>query len=389
MYNRIKIRITGKNIDYILKEIIRREINIYSLSKNNNNLDIIINYYDYQELRKIKTTYKIVVLKRYGLNKYLRIIRNYLYIIIFLVLGIIIDIILSNMIFKVEIIHPNKKLVKTIEKDLNKLGLKKYNFRLNYKEKEKLKEKILEIEKDKIEWIEINRKGTKYIVELEQRKNKKENKECQPRHITSKKQAIILAINSQSGEITKKKNDYVEKDEVIISGLIHNKDKIVNKKCAIGKVYGEVWYTALVSVPKKYSEEKILKDKSYDLEFNFLNHKYNINNKLKHYKKYKNNIITSRIIPISINLVKIRKTKLINKIYDKNNVSSISLDLATKEIKKKLKKDESIISKKVLKKTEKNSKIEVEVFFKIKENITNYKDISNINIEELNKETGD
>jgi len=38
-----------------------------------------------------------------------------------------------------------------------------------------------------------------------------------------------------------------------------------------------------------------------------------------------------------------------------------------------------------LKKTINNSKIEVEVFFKVKENITDYQDISNIDIEELNK----
>ena len=39
-----------------------------------------------------------------------------------------------------------------------------------------------------------------------------------------------------------------------------------------------------------------------------------------------------------------------------------------------------------MKKQRKNSKIEIEVFFKVKENITNYVDISNANIDEMNKE---
>ena len=42
--------------------------------------------------------------------------------------------------------------------------------------------------------------------------------------------------------------------------------------------------------------------------------------------------------------------------------------------------------KKVLKKTSKNSKIEVEIFISTEENITAYQDITNINIDDLNKE---
>ena len=52
---------------------------------------------------------------------------------------------------------------------------------------------------------------------------------------------------------------------------------------------------------------------------------------------------------------------------------------------KRLKDDEHIISKKVLKKNEFNSKIEIEVFFKIEENITDYQSIEELNIEEMNK----
>ena len=50
-----------------------------------------------------------------------------------------------------------------------------------------------------------------------------------------------------------------------------------------------------------------------------------------------------------------------------------------------MKSDEKIISKKVLKKEEKNSKIEVDIFLEVEENITDYFDINNIPIEEMNK----
>ena len=54
-------------------------------------------------------------------------------------------------------------------------------------------------------------------------------------------------------------------------------------------------------------------------------------------------------------------------------------------MKKRLSNNEEIITKKVLKKELKNSKIKVEIFFKVKENITSYLDISDINIEEENQ----
>ena len=55
-------------------------------------------------------------------------------------------------------------------------------------------------------------------------------------------------------------------------------------------------------------------------------------------------------------------------------------------MKKILKKDKELLSKKVLKKTLNNSKIEVEVFVKAKEDITDFFDISSFNIENMNKE---
>ena len=97
------------------------------------------------------------------------------------------------------------------------------------------------------------------------------------------------------------------------------------------------------------------------------------------------NIIDSKIIPISISTSKYQEIKENKIIYSINNVDEIAISTAEKEIKKKLKKDEEVIDKKVLKKIKKNSKIEVDVFIKVKEDITDYLDITNVNIEEMNK----
>ena len=385
MIDKVKVLITGKSINYFFKNLISKKINIYLIDKYKDKLFITIDYSDYLKLLEMKTTYKIKLIERYGLNKYKYLLKKYLLFIIFIVLGIIINIFLSNIIFKVEVNHPNKKLVKIIKKDLSKYGIEKYHFKVNYKKKEKIKNKILSLEKDKIEWLEIENIGTKYIVKVEERKlNKKENN-CIPRNIVAKKKAIIMEIRSSSGEIIKKKNDYVEKDEVIISGLIHNKDKIVSKRCSVGSVYGETWYNVVVSVPKYKKKEILLNDKTYSLHIRIFKNHLDTNKKLRTYKKSEYNIIESRIIPIKIGLLKKRKTKVTKNKYKDIDIENIAYKESLKAINKRLKKDESIISKKTLKKTEKNSKIEVDIFYKVKENITSYVDISDLNIEEMNE----
>ena len=369
----IKIKITGKNPNYFLNELINRNINIYNLVKTNNYLIIIISYSDYLKVLKIKTTYKIKVLRKYGILRIKELLKRYLFFIIFSILGIIINIILSNMIFDVEVIHPSKEIINLVEKDLKELGISKYKFKKNIKS---IKEKILLKEKDKIEWIEIEKIGTKYIVRVEERKLNKKEEICNPRNIVSKKEAIILEIKSSSGEIVKKINDYVSKDEVIISGIIHNKEDIVSKKCAEGIVYGETWYKINLSIPKDYSIEELTDKFSLGLNIKLFNKDLNINSKYKTYKR--NNIYTlhSNIIPISINFTKYLETKIIRKIYTVNNIDEIAIKLSEKEMNKRLRKDEEILSKKVLKKNINNSKIEIEVFLKVKEDITSYQKIN-------------
>ena len=377
MHNKVKIKITGKNPNYFLNELIKRNINIYHLSKNYKELIVIISYEDYLKIIEIKTTYKIKVIKKYGIKRIEELIRMYFYYIFFFFIGVIINIVLSNMIFDIEVIHPSKEIVNIIKKDLKELGIEKYKFKKNTNS---IKEKILLKEKDKIEWIEIETIGTKYIVRVEERKLNKKEKECNPRNIVSKKDAIILEIKSSSGEIIKKINDYVSLNEVIISGLIHNKEDIVSKRCAEGIIYGETWYKVRLSIPKEYVIEELTNNKNTGLNINIFNKNLDINNKYKSFKR--NNITTlhSNIIPISINITKYLETKTIKKLYTINNVDEISLKLSEKEINKKLRKDEKVLSKKVLKKNINNSKIEIEVFLKVKEDITSYQDISNIEI---------
>lgn len=372
MINRYKLAIIGRNPDYFLKQLIKKNINIYDLEKTHQKMYIVVDDEGLDNIRSIKTSYKIQIVGRLGLTRVKYVIKKYLLFLIFFVFGIFVNIFLSNIIFDVDVVHSNPYIRELVFNDLKKYGIKKYNFKVSYAKKEKIVNKILSDEKNDIEWLEIENIGTKYIVKVEQRKKNKDKNPCIRRNIVAKKDAMILGIEATEGQILKKKLDYVKKGDIIVSGVIYNKEKIVAQKCATGKVYGEVWYLVSLDIPVNYKEENVTGRVKRQLEFKFLNKEFRLFSHFKSYKRKSYSIISNNLLPISLDFTSYFETKVKRKNYTLNNIEKDAISLATNKLTNKIEKDSLIVSKKVLKKYQKNSKIIVEVFFKVKEDITEY-----------------
>lgn len=372
MINRYKLVITGRNPDYFLKKIIKKKINIYDLEKTHKKIYIVVDDVGLDDIRSIKTSYKIQVVGRLGLARVKYVIKKYMLFLIFFVFGIFVNIFLSNIIFDVDVVHSNPYIRELVFNDLKKYGIKKYNFKVSYARKEKIVNKILSDEKNDIEWLEIDSTGTKYIVKVEQRKKNKDKEACARRNIVAKKGAMILGIEATEGEILKKKLDYVKKGDIIVSGVIYNKEKIVAQKCATGKVYGEVWYLVSLDIPVNYREENVTGRVKRQLEIKFLNKEFHLFSHFKSYKRESYSIISNNLLPISLDFASYFETKVKSKTYTLDNIEKDAISLATNKLTNKIGEDSEIVSKKVLKKYKKNSKIIVEVFFKVKEDITEY-----------------
>ena len=209
MNNKIKIKITCRNSKRFIEELIINNINLYDINIDNNIIEVIINKEELDKINEIKLVHKINIIEYYGLNKIIHLIKKYKIFVLSILFGITINILLSNIIFNIEVDTPNKKIEKTIISDLKKYGIKKFNFKKSHSKISKIKQSILEKENKKIEWLEIEEHGTKYIIKVEPKKlNKKENN-CNERNIISKKNAVITKITSDEGEITKKKNAHI------------------------------------------------------------------------------------------------------------------------------------------------------------------------------------
>lgn len=378
MTNRYRIKITGKDPKYFLRHLIVKKIKLYNIIEDHDGISLTVDEVDYAKILKMKTSYNIKIVNRFGVAKLRYLLLKYKYILFFLFLTLGLMIILSHFIFFIDVIHSKEEMRELVENDLKEFGISKYKFRVSYAKKEEIRNKILEKEKDKIEWLEIDRIGTRYIVNVEERLIKDNKVDNEVRDIVAKKDAMILNIEAETGEIVRKKYEYVRKGDTIVSGTIKNKEDEVSKVKAEGKVYGEVWYSVTVELPKKYYEEKKTGKTSKALTLRIANKKISVpfSKDNKSYISEDSPILENNLIPIKLVLETKHEIEIIDKEYNMDNSSSEAIKLATKKLEDRLDEQSMILSKKVLKKTLKNSKIIVEIFFKVRENITDYKKIS-------------
>lgn len=379
--SKIKIKVTGKNIDRFINRLIKHNINIYGLDYvDRKNIILITTFDEMTKIEKIKTIYKIKILNYTGFKKYKYIISKNGYIVISLIVGFIFLKILTNMIFDIEVIHNNNELREILKIELEKNGMSKFKFKKNYKHIEKIKDNILTKYKDKIEWLEIESMGTKYIVRVEERINTKITDDNSYQNIISKYDSLILNLEAKSGEVIRNVGDYVHKGDVIISGNIMLNEEVKETVKAEGKVYGEVWYKVSVDYPLHYYEKKVTNESKKVLAINFFDKKI----ELFDFKKYKNKELKEKILaknnifPIYLSLDTQVNVIIIDEIYTVDEALKRAKEKIKDEFSKQLSEKEYIIDIKKLKLTQNNSKIKVDFFVTVYKNITDTQKIDKI-----------
>ncbi len=382
----IKIKVTGKNINNFLKRLIYNNINIIKVvNVSYKEADLIINYQDLEKINKYKTIYNIEVIEYQGKLKLLKLIKKNIFIISFLILSLIIIYILSNVIFSVEVIHSNSSIIKLLEKELNYYGIKKYSFVKSYNEIEKIENKILKDNKDNLEWLEITRVGTKYIVRVEERIINKDNQDIAIYNITASKNAIIKVIEATKGEKQKEVNNYVTKGEVIISPYITmpNNEKVLSS--AKGSVLGEVWYTINIEYPYSYNEISYTGKSKKVLTFTFLNKRISLFDfkKYKSFNKDTKVIFKDNISSLSLNKEYQYETKVINDILTYDEVKEKAINLAKKKLKDKYNSIKDITKVITINEEDLGEKLSLTLFITCTEDITSYSRLDpNQNIQE-------
>lgn len=374
----IKIKVEGKNINNFIHRLIKNNINIEKVIPiSYKEAHLIVDYRELVKIQKIKTIYKVKVIKYYGRLRLLKRTKRDIFLLLSLLVGVLTIYILSNMIFKIEVIHSNKNIIKLVNEELYSNGIRKYHFVKSYSEAEKIKKKILKDNKDSIEWLEIIREGTKYTVRVEERIiNKKEDSD-KIYDIVASKNAVIKTIVANSGEKVKNINTYVKKGETIISSQITLPNSTTIEKSASGTITGEVWYTVRVEYPYIYNETLYTGNKKKVLVFNLLNKRISFFDFHK-YKTFERNIkyiFNNNFIPFSLTYEDEYETKIINDTYTKETASKKAIEVAKDKLLDKYSTIIDINDIKIINEEDLSTKIVLDLFITCTEDITEYKEV--------------
>lgn len=376
------IKIEGRRPNSLLSLLIILKIPFIKKKETKDYLILEIEEEYFQKIKKLAPTYEITILKRTGKAYLIHLYKTkkiFLYSTIFAFLVIIL---LTNIIFSVRVVETDKEIKDMILTDLRENGITRFRFKVSYKRKEAIREKILEKEKDYLEWLEIEEIGTMYQVKVIRRINNPKEEELKPRSIVAKKKGRITRIDADYGEVTTKKNDVVDKGDTLISGLIKNKEEIKTKVAARGKVYAEVWYQVNLNLPTIYQEEIKTGNKKNTLEIIFLDKNIFISELFKYNNSISKETVlyNNPLIPFRISFTKKEEIKLKQVAYQEDKTLKKIKKLAVDKLKQRIGNDIKILSINVLKKKTSADKIEVELFFKVEEDITSYESLENIDI---------
>lgn len=377
MTSKVKLNIKGKNIERFIKRLRSNQIDLLNITYlNYHEVNIVIYKKDYDKLIELKTIYDVTMVDIYGIIKIKEVVSIYKYVVGFIILGVALLIFLSHVIFNIEVIHTDSEIRNFLLQELENYGLKKYRLKKSYQEIQTIKNSILEKYKNEIEWLEIEESGTTYIVRLEERIIKQEEKEEEKQNVIASKSAVIKKIIAENGEVIRNINEYVNAGDVIISGNIYLNDEVKDTVTAKGVVYGEVWYNVSVEYPYIYSEIKEINNYKDVFVLKLFSHNIEFTTKPYSEKRIEEKVLLYHpLLPISLVKQRQEEIQTISLVLTAEEAKEKAIIEAQKKMEEKLDDDERIIDYKVLKLNIKEDKIVLDVFFTVYENITGYSKI--------------
>ena len=239
-------------------------INVLDIKELSDKTLFLIEQNDFNKLKKY-SVYKYKIYSETGIEYLKNKIKERKHFLLAIIFGIVLIFFLSNVIVSVEIIHSKKEIRELLADELEEYGLKRLSLKKSFDKITEIKNNVLKNNKEKLEWLEIEKKGMKYIIHVEERILNNEKAKSTYCNIIAKRDGIIRSVRINKGVPLVKMGQSIKKDDILISGDIFLNEEIVSNVCAQGMVYGEVWYTLNIDMPLYYEKVSKTGKKRYNI----------------------------------------------------------------------------------------------------------------------------
>lgn len=273
MEGHVTITVRGKRFERLINLAVRDGLHIWNIRRQGmeaGQCDILIQ--DYFRLRPLlrQTGCRCHVVKREGFPFWLVKMRMRAGLAIGALLFFLGMYMLSSFVWSVDVVGTHKLSVSQVSQAAEKIGIKPGAWKVKLKEPQVLQRELLKSLPD-ASWIGVEINGTKAIISVVEKEQEEKPKPLSPRNLVARKKAVVHSILAEAGKTMVSVNQYVNKGQVLISGIIGNetRQRVV---AARGRVEGEVWYVSSVSVPiqqKRYVYTGMTEDNHFLLAGNY------------------------------------------------------------------------------------------------------------------------
>ena len=376
-YGRVIVRVTGRGLERFINILTRNGLHIWHVRRHGTEtITFTMRVQDAMKLRRFArgNECKISFLKRSGVPfLFRRILKNSGFM-AGAILFLFIILLLSNVIWGIEIKGAKPATEYQIRKELDKMGVKIGKLQFTVDNVEGIQRKLTD-QIRALTWVGVELKGTTYYLQVVEKNEPKKPEVLAPQNLVAKKKATIVKTFIETGQQVVSKNDIVQKGDLLVSGLIgmDGKQELVGAK---GEVWGETWYLSHVEQPLNTAfqvfsgnekQKHSLRIGKLSIPFwGFGNPQYQQyetenNEHQVHFLKWN--------LPLYYVNTTIREREDYTRIYTEKEAEQVALESAKKEIKTHLDEDAMIKNEKILHKSIQNGKVILDIHFKIIENI--------------------
>ncbi|MCM3663960.1 sporulation protein YqfD [Mesobacillus subterraneus] len=373
----VKVKLTGKGIERFLNQLTKNGVSIWNVRKHGS--EAVTFYVNLQDVKKLRipardSNCKIRFLERAGGPFFLSKLwtNSGFFIGACLFLGLIM--LLSNMVWGIEIRGANPATEHHIRKELDKMGISVGKMQFSIDNVESVQRELT----DKIgalTWIGVELKGTTYHFQVVEKSEPKKAEVIGPRHLIAKRKAAIVKIFVEKGEPVVKVNDYVLPGQLLVSGLYGNEDDM-KTVAASGEILGETWYSTKVELPLKSTFQVFngSEKRKYSLKIagrtlpvwgfgdpDFKEYETEVNDHPIKFFKWE--------LPLMVEKKTLREREEVTRIYSREEAVESAKELARKDIKNHLPENAIIKGEKILHQSIENDKVKLTTHFTIIEDI--------------------
>ncbi len=247
----VEIKITkNEKVHQFIQGLHQKKVKIKNLIVRDEEVTFEISRKEVKIVREIRKKYRLKIKIRY--LETTRIFQKEIRTFIGLLLLIILPVVLSQFVWKVEVEADTPEIRVAVEKVIaEKLTLDSPVFKSNIESDFEIRQSIMEELRD-LSWVHIFKNGSKMTIvpQLAPITDVKEQKPEQLNHLVAAKSGVITHFVLSSGERRVMPNKTVYEGDTLVSGVITVGDKSVPIG-AVGEVYADYWLETEFTIPKK------------------------------------------------------------------------------------------------------------------------------------------